>query len=379
MKSELSPVIELARDLVSRKSVTPEDGGCQPMLADRLQALGFNIEFMNFGGVTNLWARLGTADPVFCFAGHTDVVPTGPEANWKYPPFSAEIADGMLWGRGAADMKSSIAAMLVAVERHLAEHPQPKGSIAFLLTSDEEGVAVDGTVRVVQTLEARNEKIRWCLVGEPSSENKLGDMVKNGRRGSLSATLRVQGIQGHVAHPHRARNPIHQAMPALAELAATVWDQGNEHFPPTSFQISNIHAGTGATNVIPGHLDVMCNFRFSTAVTEDELKQRTQAVLDKHGLDYSITWSLSGLPFLTQTGNLLAVAQAAILAVTGEDTELSTGGGTSDGRFIAPTGADVIELGPISASIHKVDECVATADLDQLAEIYQQILAGLLA
>ncbi|SSS43138.1 dapE [Acinetobacter baumannii] len=334
---------------------------------------------MRFGDVDNLWARRGTEGPVFCFAGHTDVVPTGRLDAWNSDPFAPEIRDGKLYGRGSADMKTALAAMVVASERFIAKHPNHKGSIAFLITSDEEGPAVNGTVKVIETLEKRNEKITWCLVGEPSSTHKLGDIVKNGRRGSLNAVLKVQGKQGHVAYPHLARNPIHEASPALAELCQTVWDNGNEYFPATSFQISNIHAGTGATNVIPGALEVTFNFRYSTEVTAEQLKQRVHEILDKHGLQYEIVWNLSGLPFLTPVGELVNAAQTAILNVTGTETELSTSGGTSDGRFIAPTGAQVLELGVLNATIHQINEHVDVHDLDPLTDIYEQILENLLA
>ncbi len=375
----MSPTLELAKALIARPSVTPDDAGCQALLAERLAPLGFEIEPMPFGEVSNLWAVRGHQGPLFCFAGHTDVVPPGPLESWRHPPFEPTIDDGCLYGRGAADMKGSIAAMVTAVERFLENHPEPAGRLAFLVTSDEEGPAVDGTVKVVETLSARGEKIDWCLVGEPSSARTVGDTVKNGRRGSLNGVLRVIGVQGHVAYPQLARNPVHQALPALAELAAVEWDQGNEFFPPTSFQISNIHAGTGATNVIPGELEVVFNFRFSTEQTEDSLRRRTEAILDRHGLEYQIDWSLSGNPFLTPAGALVDAARTAIHRVAGIDTELSTSGGTSDGRFIAPTGAQVIELGPVNATIHKVNECVAVEELERLSWIYQALLEELLA
>ncbi|WP_265448956.1 succinyl-diaminopimelate desuccinylase, partial [Aeromonas salmonicida] len=317
--------------------------------------------------------------PLFCFAGHTDVVPAGPLEKWHTPPFEPTIQDGVLYGRGAADMKGSLAAMVVAVERFVAEHPDHKGSIAFLITSDEEGPFINGTVRVIDTLEARNEKIRWCIVGEPSSTHVVGDVVKNGRRGSITGDLLVRGVQGHVAYPHLAANPIHKAAPALTELAETVWDEGNAYFPPTSFQIANIQAGTGASNVIPGELQVQFNFRFSTQLTDMDIRERVQALLDKHGLDYELTWTLSGQPFLTDTGALLEATVAAVAAVNGQQPALLTTGGTSDGRFIAPTGAEVIELGPVNATIHKVNECVKAEDLDLLAEMYQGVLERLLA
>ena len=373
-----SPVLTLARDLISRPSVTPEDAGCQQMMADYLSRLGFSIEPMVFNDTTNLWARRGSEGPLFCFAGHTDVVPPGPLDKWDTPPFEPTIRDGLLYGRGAADMKGSLAAMLVAVERFVTAHPDHQGSIAFLITSDEEGPFINGTPKVVETLEARNEKITWCLVGEPSSTRLLGDVVKNGRRGSITGDLLVKGIQGHVAYPHLGRNPIHQAAPALAELASTVWDQGNAFFPPTSFQIPNISAGTGASNVIPGELQVQFNFRFSTELTAEQIKERVRAILDRHGLEYDLTWTLSGHPFLTSTGDLVEATVAAIEEVQGFRPELSTSGGTSDGRFIAPTGAQVIELRPLNATIHKLNECVKVADLDTLADVYTAILRRLL-
>ena len=374
----MTPTLELAMELIRRRSVTPVDAGCQPLLAERLATLGFNIEHLRFGEVDNLWARFGTEGPLFAFAGHTDVVPSGPEAQWQSPPFEPTLHNGALYGRGTADMKGSIAAMVTACERFLASHRQPTGSIAFLITSDEEGPAVDGTVKVVEHLENRGEKIDWCLVGEPSCTSKLGDTIKNGRRGSLGGLLRVKGVQGHIAYPHLAKNPIHDALPALTELAAIEWDQGNEFFPPTSFQISNIHAGTGATNVIPGELELLFNFRFSTEVTDAELRQRVEAILDAYGFEYELEWTLSGQPFLTPAGRLVDAARSAIREVTGIEAQLSTSGGTSDGRFIAPTGAQVLELGPLNATIHKIDETVSVEDLEQLSSIYEQILINLL-
>ncbi|HHM05061.1 MAG TPA: succinyl-diaminopimelate desuccinylase, partial [Gammaproteobacteria bacterium] len=341
-------------------------------------AIGFTIERLRFGEVDNFWARRGDAEPLYAFAGHTDVVPTGDEANWKYPPFEPTLDDGMLYGRGTADMKGSLAAMVTACERFIKAHPDHKGSIGFLITSDEEGPAVDGTVKVVEHLQARGEKMTGCLVGEPSSTARVGDVIKNGRRGSLGGKLIVRGVQGHVAYPHLAKNPIHLAAPALAELASAQWDAGNEFFPATTFQISNINGGTGATNVIPGELEVWFNFRFSTEVTPEELQRQVEAILDKHGLDYDLKWELSGLPFLTASGALVDAAVKAVQAVTGQTPELSTAGGTSDGRFIAPTGAQVLELGPLNATIHKVDECVSVADLDLLSEMYERILQELL-
>jgi succinyl-diaminopimelate desuccinylase len=374
----MSDTLDLAMALVHRRSVTPDDAGCQELLIGRLEAIGFKVERMRFGEVDNFWARRGDAEPVFCFAGHTDVVPPGPESAWTSDPFAPTLRDGRLYGRGAADMKGSLAAMVTATEAFLAAHPNHLGSIAFLITSDEEGAAVDGTVRVIEKLEARDEKIRWCLVGEPSSDQRLGDLVKNGRRGSLGGRLLVHGKQGHVAYPHLARNPVHLAAPALAELAATVWDQGNAHFPPTSFQISNIHAGSGVTNVIPASLEVLFNFRYATASEDMALVHRVEALLDAHGLDYDIDWTFSGKPFLTPEGELVEAARRAIREELGYETRLSTAGGTSDGRFIAPTGAQVLELGPVNATIHQVDECVQTAELDQLARVYAAVLRQLL-
>ncbi len=374
----MSDTLELAIDLIRRRSVTPDDAGCQALLAEHLKALGFHAEPMRFGEVDNLWLRRGDQGPLFCFAGHTDVVPTGPEEKWRHPPFDAIVEDGMLYGRGAADMKGSIACFVTACERFLAAYPEHNGSIAMLITSDEEGPAVDGTVKVIETLEARGEKIDWCLVGEPTCSNRLGDVVKNGRRGSLSGRLLVKGVQGHVAYPHLADNPVHQAAPALAELASIEWDRGNDHFPPTSFQISNIHAGTGANNVIPGELLVEFNFRFSTEQTETGLREKVETLLEQHGLEYSIDWSLSGNPFLTEGGELLTAARSAIESVCGISPEVNTAGGTSDGRFIAPTGAQVLELGPLNATIHKVDESVYADDLDTLSRIYEEILESLL-
>ncbi|MFP4061200.1 MAG: succinyl-diaminopimelate desuccinylase [Halochromatium sp.] len=374
----LSATVELARDLIRRPSLTPEDAGCQPLIAERLAALGFAIEPMRFGQVDNLWARRGDEGPLLCFAGHTDVVPPGPLADWTSDPFAPEIRDGLLYGRGACDMKGSLAAMVTATERFIADHPAHRGSIAFLITSDEEGPSIDGTRRVVEALAARDERIDYALVGEPSSHRRLGDIIKNGRRGSLGGRLRVRGKQGHVAYPQLADNPAHRAMPALADLCAERWDEGNQHFPPTSFQISNIHAGTGADNVIPGELEVLFNLRFSTEQTPETLQQRIQAILERHGLDHRIDWRVSGHPFLTPAGALIDATQAAILAVTGAPSQLSTVGGTSDGRFIAPTGAQVVELGPINATIHQVDECVGVEELDQLSIIHTDILRRLL-
>lgn len=377
--TQLSPTLQLASELISRASVTPEDAGCQELMIARLEAIGFKIERLHFEDTLNFWARRGDTGPVLCFAGHTDVVPTGPVEQWQFPPFEPLISEGMLCGRGAADMKGSLAAFVTALERFVANHPDHKGSLALLITSDEEGPFINGTTRVIDHLEARNEKITWCIVGEPSSTHKVGDVIKNGRRGSLSGSLRVQGVQGHVAYPHLVKNPIHLAAAALAELSAEVWDEGNSFFPPTSFQISNINAGTGATNVVPGHLDVAFNFRFSTEVTADDLKVRVRNILDKHALDWDIDWVLSGNPFLTAAGDLVDACQQAIQAITGLETELSTSGGTSDGRFIAPTGAQVVELGPCNATIHKLNERVSAKDLDTLSDLYENILARLLA
>jgi succinyl-diaminopimelate desuccinylase len=374
----MSATIELSKELIARPSVTPEDEGCQDLLSSRLEPCGFTREDMPFGEVKNLWLRKGNESPLFCFAGHTDVVPTGPLDKWDTDPFEPTIKDGNLHGRGAADMKSSIAAMTIACERFVKAYPDHKGSIAFLITSDEEGPAVNGTVKVVETLEQRNEKIDWCLVGEPSSTSEVGDVVKNGRRGSLGCQLKIIGKQGHVAYPHLGINPVHTAAPFIAEITATEWDQGNEFFPPTSFQISNIHAGTGATNVIPGELDITFNLRFSTETTAEEIQSKVEAMLEKHELNYEINWNLSGQPFLTPAGELVAATQKAIKDVTGRDTELSTAGGTSDGRFIAPTGAQVLELGPINATIHQINEHVKAADLDVVEEIYFNILKNLL-
>jgi len=374
----LTPTLQLALDLMQRRSVTPHDDGCQQLMMQRLTAIGFEAIPLRFGDVDNFWAVRGDSGPIVCFAGHTDVVPSGPEQQWQTPPFEPALIEGKLFGRGAADMKGSLAAMVTACERFVQNHPQHNGRIAFLITSDEEGIAIDGTIKVVEWLEQRGEKIQWCLVGEPSSSTIVGDVIKNGRRGSLGAKLIVKGMQGHVAYPEKARNPIHLAMPALAELSAQQWDNGNQFFPATSFQISNINGGTGATNVIPGALEVLFNFRFSTELTETQLRERTEAILQKHGLDYAIEWSLSGAPFLTAQGELVRATQKAIREVAGIETELSTAGGTSDGRFIAPTGAQVVELGPVNATIHKIDEHVVAADLDQLSRMYEVILRELL-
>ncbi len=371
--------LDLSLQLLRCPSVTPDDADCQTIIANRLAKIGFVIEIMRFGDVLNLWARRGTASPLFCFAGHTDVVPTGELSQWTSDPFVPEIRDGKLYGRGSADMKTALAAMVVACERFVEQYPDHNGSIAFLITSDEEGPSINGTVKVIETLEARQEKITWCLVGEPSSTNQLGDIIKNGRRGSLNGILTVLGKQGHVAYPHLADNPIHRAAPALTALTAEVWDQGNEFFPATSFQISNIQAGTGANNVIPGELEVVFNFRFSTELTAEQIKSRVHAILDQHQLSYNLHWTLSGQPFLTAEGELVSAAQQAILAVQNIETTLSTSGGTSDGRFIAPTGAQVVELGVLNATIHQINEHVNVDELEPLTTIYQQILTHLLA
>lgn len=374
----MSKTLQLATQLISRHSLTPLDDGCLDIIGARLAALGFGLEKMRCGEVDNLWARRGNDGPLVCFAGHTDVVPTGPVNKWDSDPFTPTVRDGMLYGRGASDMKGSLAAFVTAIEAFVAEHPQHRGSISLLLTSDEEGIAVDGTVRVVEALQARNERIDYCIVGEPTSVTKTGDTIKNGRRGSLSGVLTVKGVQGHIAYPHLVKNPIHLASPAIAELAATVWDEGNEYFPPTSWQISNIHGGTGATNVVPGTVEILFNFRHSTASTVDSLKSRVHAILDKHKLEYDLQWEMSGKPYLTPRGDLVDAVAAAIKQVQGVETELSTSGGTSDGRFIADICPQVIELGPLNATIHKLNECVAVADLDALSKIYRLTLVKLL-
>ncbi|WP_024851172.1 succinyl-diaminopimelate desuccinylase [Hydrogenovibrio kuenenii] len=375
----MSETIQLAQQLIRIDSVTPNDKGCQNLITDFLAPLGFKIEQMNFGEVSNLWARYGTKGPFIVFAGHTDVVPTGPVERWTHPPFEAKIDNGMLVGRGSADMKSSIACFMIATQQFLSNHPNTNGSIGFLITSDEEGPAIDGTVKVVETLEARNEKFDYCLVGEPSSSKKLGDSIKNGRRGSLSGKLRIKGIQGHIAYPELARNPIHTFAPALLNLTEKVWDNGNEYFPPTSFQVSNIHSGTGTTNVIPGDCIVDFNFRFSTEQTPEKLKDAVHGILDDNQLEYDLDWNLSGMPFITPAdGKLIQAVKKAVEAELGYEPQLSTGGGTSDGRFIATTGAQVIELGPLNDTIHKIDEQVSTADLEKLTQIYYQTLVNLL-
>jgi succinyl-diaminopimelate desuccinylase len=374
----MSETLELAQQLIQRPSVTPLDEGCQELIAKRLTAIGFNVETLQFEDVTNLWATLGSSGPLFVFAGHTDVVPTGPENNWLYPPFSATVADGFLHGRGAADMKGSIAAMVTAVERFLAVS-ELNSRIGFLITSDEEGIAVNGTQKVIKELGDRNIKIDYCLVGEPSSSDQLGDTVKIGRRGSLGAKLVVTGTQGHVAYPQLAINPIHKILPVLRHLTDITWDEGNTSFPATSFQISNINAGTGATNVIPGRIEIVFNFRFSTELDAPTIKSRVTQLLDEAELDYQLSWSLSGNPFLTDTGKLVEAVSESIKKNCGYDTELSTAGGTSDGRFIAPTGAEVVELGPCNATIHQVDEKITVAELDKLSGVYQSVLQALVS
>ncbi len=377
----MSSTLELTKQLIAQASVTPDDANCQTIIAERLKAIGFNIENLNYGDVLNLWAvknaTKGKTKPLFVFAGHTDVVPTGPEENWRFPPFTPTIDNGKLYGRGTADMKGSVAAMVTACERFYKNHSSIDGSVGFLITSDEEGPATDGTVKVIEHLSAQQIKIDWCLVGEPSSTNQMGDVVKNGRRGSLGAELKVKGKQGHVAYPHLAKNPIHAFADAMSELTHTQWDNGNDHFPPTTFQISNINSGTGATNVIPADIDVVFNFRFSTETTSEKLQQRVEAILNKYDFEYDLKWILSGQPFLTAKGKLLDAASNAIKKVVGIETQLSTAGGTSDGRFIAPTGAQVLELGPLNATIHQVDEHVDVKELEQLSEVYEQILVEL--
>jgi succinyl-diaminopimelate desuccinylase len=374
----MSEPLALLRDLISRESVTPEDAGCQDLLAARLVKLNFKEERLNFNDTQNIWLRRGEAKPLFTFLGHTDVVPPGPLEAWLSPPFVPTIRDGRLYGRGAADMKGGIACFLIAVERFIAKHPNHQGSIAVMLTSDEEGIATNGVVKVMEVLEQRHEKIDWCLVGEPSSDKKIGDVIRVGRRGSLCAKLTVIGIQGHVAYPELADNPIHSFAPALKELTEEVWDQGNLFFPPTSLQVSNINSGTGAENIIPGSAEVQFNLRFCTELSEATIKQRTSAILDKYNFTYEIQWRLSGNPFLTEKGALIDATHVAIKTVTGFDTLDDTGGGTSDGRFIAPTGAQVIELGPLNESIHKINENVGIDDLEILTAIYEQIMVNLL-
>jgi len=374
----MSKTLALTEELISLHSVTPADGGCQLKMAERLTPLGFDCETIASGDVTNLWARRGSAQPLLVFAGHTDVVPTGPLEQWSSDPFKPTHRDGKLYGRGAADMKTSLAAMVVAVEEFVAAHPDHKGSIGFLITSDEEGPAIDGTVIVCNQLKSRGEQLDYCIVGEPTSVKQIGDMIKNGRRGTMSGRLLIKGVQGHIAYPHMAKNPIHMAMPALAELTTIEWDKGNEYYLPTSWQMSNIHAGTGASNVIPGECVVDFNFRFSTASTVEGLQQRVRATLDKHGLDYDLQWTVGGLPFLTPRGELSNALSAAIKEETGLNTELSTTGGTSDGRFIAQICPQVVEFGPTNASIHKINEHVALAEIEPLKNIYRRTLENLL-
>lgn len=374
----MSETLELTKQLISQPSVTPNDAGCQAIIAERLQKVGFHIENLRFGEVDNLWARRGKEAPLFVFAGHTDVVPTGPVDAWNSHPFTPTVREEFLYGRGAADMKSGIATMVIAAENFIRHHPDFKGSIAFLITSDEEGPSIDGTKKVIETLNKRNEKIDYCIIGEASCEKMIGDQVRIGRRGSLSGKLTIFGKQGHVAFPEHANNPIHAAASALDDLTAEIWDTGNESFPPTSFQISNIHAGTGALNVIPGILEIHFNFRFGTVVTAEELQQRVTKILEKYQLNFDLQWNLSGHPFLTKQGKLIAATQSAIKEATGLDVKLSTGGGTSDGRFIAPTGAEVVELGPCNASVHQVNEHVRISDLDKLSGLYQKILLKLM-
>jgi succinyl-diaminopimelate desuccinylase len=376
----MSDVLDLTLELIRRRSVTPADAGCQPLLADRLARAGFAVEHLRHGEVDNLWATHGSEGPTLVFLGHTDVVPSGPETDWASPPFEPTVRDGHLYGRGAADMKASVAAMAVALERFVAAHPHHPGRVALLLTSDEEGPTnLDGVRRVAEVLRARGERLDWCVVGEPSSKQRLGDLIRVGRRGSLSATLTVRGVQGHVAYPEKARNPIHAFAPALAELAATRWDEGNADFPPTSFQVSNLNAGTGATNVIPGTAVAQINFRYATASTAADLRARTEAILDRHGLDWQLDWNLSGEPFLSPAdGRLRETVRAVCRELCGMEPEQSTGGGTSDGRFIAPLGAEVVELGPVNSTIHKVDECVALDDLERLPALYGLICERML-
>jgi len=377
----MSDVLELARDLIRRRSVTPEDAGCLPLIGERLERVGFHVEHLRYGEVDNLWVTHGAAGPTLVFLGHTDVVPSGPEAAWQSPPFEPTIRDGRLYGRGAADMKGSVAAMVVALEQFVAAHPEHRGRLGLLLTSDEEGPTnLDGVRRVVEHFRGRGERIDWCVVGEPSSKETLGDLIRVGRRGSLSGTLVVRGVQGHVAYPEKAFNPIHAFAPALAELAAERWDEGNADFPPTSFQVSNLNAGTGANNVIPGELVALINFRYCTASRADDLRARTEAILHRHGLDFALDWNLSGEPFLTPPGGVLRETVVAVCReLCGIDPEQSTGGGTSDGRFIAPMGAEVVELGPVNATIHKVDECVDVAELEKLPAVYRALCERLLA
>jgi len=373
----MSKTLELAKDLISRQSNTPEDAGCQELMISRLEPLGFKIERMRFGEVDNFYARRGTSGPLLVFAGHTDVVPTGPVDKWHTPPFEPTIKDGMLYGRGAADMKTSCAAFITAIEDFIELHPDHTGSIGLLITSDEEGIAINGTIKVVEVLQARNELIDYCIVGEPTSNKVVGDMIKNGRRGSLSGKLTVKGVQGHIAYPHLVKNPIHMVAPAIKDMVETVWDNGNEYFPPTSWQISNMNGGTGATNVVPGEVEILFNFRFSTASTEENLKTRVHAILDRHALDYDLVWEYSP-PYITPRGNLVEAITSAIEQAYGVTPELSTTGGTSDGRFIADICKQVIEFGPLNATIHKLNECVGVADIEPLKDTYRMTLEKLL-
>ena len=370
--------VALTAALIACQSVTPDDAGCMELITAELAPCGFKAEQLDFGHTRNLFMRHGTEAPLLVFLGHTDVVPPGPEADWKYPPFEATIDNGMMYGRGAADMKSGVAAMVTALARFSQSHPDHPGSIALLMTSDEEGAAHDGVVKVIETFKQRGERIDWCVIGEPSSFDRLGDVIRVGRRGSLNGVLRVEGIQGHVAYPEKAENPIHRLAPALAELSQEVWDQGNEFFPPTSFQVSNIKSGTGAENVIPGRLEMLFNFRFSTALTEDDLKRRVASILDRHSLSYTLEWRLSGAPFLTTGSTLIEATQSALEEVVGQRARPDTGGGTSDGRFVAPTGAEVVELGPLNGSIHKINEHTPVKDIETLSKIYEVILCKLL-
>jgi succinyl-diaminopimelate desuccinylase len=379
MAAEAAATLSLARELIARRSITPKDEGCQTLLGERLARLGFKVEPVRRGEVTNLWARRGTVGPLLCFVGHTDVVPTGPLDQWHSDPFVPTEREGKLFGRGAADMKTSIAAFVVAIEDFLAKHASHKGSIALLITSDEEGPAVDGTVKVVDLLKSRGERIDYCLVGEPTCVAKLGDTIKNGRRGSLAGVLKVKGIQAHIAYPHLGRNPVHQVAPAIAELASIEWDQGNESFPPTTWQVSNIHAGTGADNVTPNDVEIKFNFRFGTASSADSLKERVHAVFDRYKLEYKLDWTLSAAPYLTPRGKLVDALSGAIRDAVGVAADVSTTGGTSDGRFIAGICREVVEFGPVNASIHKLDEHIDLAAIEGLREIYQRLLARLLA
>lgn len=374
----MSETFELTVDLIRRRSVTPEDAGCMELIAAQLEPYGFRSERLDFGDTRNLWLRRGTASPLLVFLGHTDVVPPGPLSDWNSPPFEPTLRDGLLYGRGAADMKSGVAAMATALKRFAAAFPHHQGSAALLLTSDEEGTAINGVAKVIEVFESRGDRIDWCVIGEPSSAERLGDVIRVGRRGSLCGALRVFGVQGHVAYPNQADNPIHRFAPALKELITEVWDEGNEFFPPTSFQVSNIQAGTGAENVIPGQLEALFNFRFSTTLTADDIKRRVHAILDRHGLRYELAWRLSGAPFLTTGNELIEACQSALETVIGARAKTDTGGGTSDGRFVAPTGAQVVEIGPLNGTIHKANECVSAKDIDSLSAVYEQILINLL-